>query len=128
LLAEAKVARATWRDVPALWRLERACFAGDAYDPLTLWTLVAWPGLASLKATVKGDLAGFIAGDEPWGDACAWIVTLGVAPRHQRQSIGAEFAPPVTGFKGNMNLKIPARLSKRLCIPGYHANSVTMPG
>ena len=73
----------------AVWRLEQACFSGEAYDPLTLLLLVAWPGNISLKAMNDKQLAGFIAGDEPWGEPFAWIVTLGVAPAHQRQGIGA---------------------------------------
>jgi len=83
------IARATWRDVMAVWRLERACFPKDAYDPLTLLLLIIWPGNVTLKATRGETLVGFIVGDEPWGDWFAWIVTLGVAPQHRRQGIGA---------------------------------------
>ena len=83
------IARATWRDVIALWRLERAIFSRDAYDPLTLLLLVAWPGSAALKATNGKSLVGFVAGDQPWGEQAAWIVVLGVAPLHQRGGIGA---------------------------------------
>jgi ribosomal protein S18 acetylase RimI-like enzyme len=83
------VARATWRDMLSLWRLERAIFARDAYDPLTLLLLVAWPGNVALKATNGAALVGFVAGDQPWGDQAAWIVTLGVEPLHRRQGVGA---------------------------------------
>ncbi len=83
------VARASWRDVMALWRLERACFPREAYDPLTLLLLVVWPGNVTLKATTGHELIGFVAGDEPWGEQAAWIVTLGVAPQHRRRGIGA---------------------------------------
>jgi ribosomal protein S18 acetylase RimI-like enzyme len=83
------IARATWRDVVSLWRLERVCFPGDAYDPLTLLTLVAGPSKAALKAMAGNGLVGFIAGDEPWGDHFAWIVTLGVAPQFRQRGIGA---------------------------------------
>ncbi len=83
------VARATWHDVVSLWRLERVCFPGDAYDPLTLLTLVAGPSKASLKAIAGNELVGFIAGDEPWGDHFAWVVTLGVAPQFRQRGIGA---------------------------------------
>jgi len=83
------IARATWRDLISLWRLERACFLYDAYDPLTLLTLVAWPNNVALKAMDSNELAGFIAGDEPWGDHFAWIVTLGVAPQFRQRGIGA---------------------------------------
>ncbi len=83
------IARATWRDVIALWRLERAIFSRDAYDPLTLLLLVAWPGIVALKATNGKSLVGLVAGDQPWGEQAAWIVVLGVAPWHQRGGIGA---------------------------------------
>ena len=83
------IARATWRDVIALWRLERAIFSRDAYDPLTLLLLVAWPGNVALKATNGKSLVGLVAGDQPWGEQAAWIVVLGVAPWHQRGGIGA---------------------------------------
>jgi ribosomal protein S18 acetylase RimI-like enzyme len=83
------IARATWRDVIALWRLERAIFSRDAYDPLTLLLLVAWPGNVALKATNGKSPVGFVAGDQPWGEQAAWIVVLGVAPWHQRGGLGA---------------------------------------
>ena len=83
------IARATWRDVLALWRLERAIFSRDAYDPLTLLLLVAWPGNVALKATNGETLIGFVAGDQPWGEQAAWIVTLGVEPSQQRGGLGA---------------------------------------
>jgi len=83
------IARATWRDLVSLWRLERACFLHDAYDPLTLLTLVAWPNNVALKAVDGSELVGFVAGDQPWGDTFAWIVTLGVAPQFRQRGIGA---------------------------------------
>ncbi len=83
------IARATWRDLVSLWRLERACFLHDAYDPLTLLTLVAWPNNVALKAMAGSELVGFIAGDEPWGDTFAWIITLGVSLQFRQRGIGA---------------------------------------
>ena len=83
------IARATWRDVMALWRLERVIFLRDAYDPLTLLLLVAWPGNVALKAMKGNSLVGFVAGDEPWAEQVAWIITLGVEPSRQRGGIGA---------------------------------------
>ena len=84
------IARAAWRDVLALWRLERACFPREAYDPLTLLLLVIWPGNVALKATNGGEIVGFVAGDHQWSEQFAWIVTLGIAPSHQRRGIGAQ--------------------------------------
>ena len=88
-IEDVTIARATWRDVIALWRLERVIFPRDAYDPLTLLLLVAWPGNVALKAANGKALVGFVAGDQPWGEQAAWIVALGVAPLHQRGGIGA---------------------------------------
>ena len=83
------IARATWRHVMALWRLERVIFLRDAYDPLTLLLLVAWPGNVALKAMKGNSLVGFVVGDEPWAEQVAWIITLGVEPSRQRGGIGA---------------------------------------
>ncbi len=80
--------RATWRDVMALWRLHRACFGADAYDPLTLLLLVIWPGNAAIKAMAGQELVGFVAGDWPLGDRHGWIVTLGVLPGFRQHGIG----------------------------------------
>ena len=84
------IARATWRDTWALWRLERACFPREAYDPLTLLLLVVWPGNVALKATNGREIIGFVAGDHRWDEQVAWIVTLGVAPPCQRRGLGAQ--------------------------------------
>lgn len=86
---EVTIARAAWRDVMALWRLERACFSQDAYDPLTLLALVSWPGNVALKAIAGDELVGLVAADQPWGDRCAWIVTLGVSPQFRRRGVGS---------------------------------------
>ena len=83
------ITRATWRDVIALWRLGHVIFPRDAYDPLTLLLLVAWPGNVALEATRGGSPIGFVAGDQPWGEQAARIVALGVEPSHQRSGIGA---------------------------------------
>jgi ribosomal protein S18 acetylase RimI-like enzyme len=89
LATRVTITRAVWRDAVAVWRLEQACFPKDAYDLLTLFLLVVWPGNVTLKAVNGGQLVGFIASDQPWADPAAWIVTLGVDPSHQRQGIGA---------------------------------------
>ena len=113
------VARATWRDVVGVWRLERACFSGEAYDPLTLLLLVAWPGNVSLKAMNDQKLAGFIAGDEPGGDPFAWIVTLGVAPAHQRQGIGARLLAECEARLTRPTLRLMVRASNAPAIALY---------
>jgi ribosomal-protein-alanine N-acetyltransferase len=113
------ILRATWRDVAAVWRLEQACFSREAYDPLTLLLLVAWPGNVSLKALNDETLAGFIAGDEPWGEPFAWIVTLGVAPAHQRQGIGARLLAECEAQLTRPTLRLMVRASNQPAIALY---------
>ncbi len=73
----------------AIRRLHKVCFDPDAYDALTLFLLITWPGNAAIEARVDGHLAGFIAGDWPLGDRYGWIVTLSVLPTFRRRGIGA---------------------------------------
>jgi len=113
------IARATWRDVISLWRLERACFPDDAYDLLTLLTLVAWPDKVALKAMAGNDLVGFIAGDEPWGDHFAWIVTLGVAPQFRQCGIGARLLPECEARLSRPVLRLMVRESNAPAIALY---------
>lgn len=117
--SDVTITRATWRDVVSLWRLERACFPKDAYDPLTLFLLVAWPDHISLKAVNGGALAGFIAGDEPWGEQVGWIVTLGVDPLHQRQGIGARLLAECEAHLTRPTLRLMVRAGNAPAIALY---------
>jgi ribosomal-protein-alanine N-acetyltransferase len=118
-IQEITITRATWRDMPSLWRLERAIFARDAYDPLTLLLLVAWPGNVALKATNGAALAGFVAGDQPWGDPAAWIVTLGVEPLHRRHGIGARLLAECEARLDRPVLRLMVREGNRPAIELY---------
>lgn len=85
----AKIVTATWRDLNALRRLEKACFKEDAWPIWDLLGVLTLPGVVRLKAMVEGDMVGFIAGDERRSEQLAWIVTFGVFPAFQRQGIGS---------------------------------------
>lgn len=76
-----------WRDLLAVWRLERACFAADAWGPIEL--AFAFAGRAvRLKASVNGQLAGFVMGDPKPHEGVAWIATLGVHPDFRQRGLG----------------------------------------
>jgi ribosomal protein S18 acetylase RimI-like enzyme len=105
--------------VISLWRLERVCFPREAYDPLTLLSLVAWPNNVALKAMAGNELAGFIAGDEPWGDQFAWIVTLGVAPKFRRQGVGARLLAECEARLSRSVLRLMVRESNTPAIALY---------
>ena len=111
--------RATWRDVIALWRLGHVIFPRDAYDPLTLLLLVAWPGNVALKATRGGSPVGFVAGDQPWGEQAAWIITLGVEPSHQRSGIGARLLAECESRLDRPVLRLMVRASNAPAIKLY---------
>jgi ribosomal-protein-alanine N-acetyltransferase len=75
-------------DVPAVWRLERLCFPNDAYDIFTLLSLALTRSVLRLKAVVNNQLVGYVAGELRRHEQMGWIVTIGVAPKHQGHGIG----------------------------------------
>ncbi len=103
----------------AIRRLHKVCFDPDAYDPLTLFLLVTWPGNAAIEARVDGHLAGFIAGDWPLGDRCGWIVTLSVLPTFRRRGIGARLLAECEARLTPRVLRLMVRESNRPAIGLY---------
>lgn len=87
-VASAHILASTWRDLPGIYALERACFGPDAWNWLELLSLFFSSGVR-LKAVVEGRLVGFVAGERKPSEGCAWIVTIGVLPEYQRRGIGA---------------------------------------
>lgn len=83
-----QIAPARLFDLPAVHRLERACFSRDAYDLLTLLGLFLNPAVRRLKAVAREGLVGFVAGECQPRAGHAWIVTIGVLPAFQGQGIG----------------------------------------
>ena len=75
-------------DLPAIRRLERACFSKDAYDVMTLLGMALTPGMLRLKAVMRGMLVGFVAGEVHRRGGFGWIITIGVLPQFQGQGIG----------------------------------------
>ncbi|GAB4442501.1 MAG: ribosomal protein S18-alanine N-acetyltransferase [Anaerolineae bacterium] len=80
---------ATWRDLWAVRRLERAVFGPDAYPWYEILGLLTFPGVVNLKAVDDANrLVGYIAGDPRPTERLSWIVTIAVYPTHQRRGIG----------------------------------------
>ncbi len=75
-------------DLPAIHRLERVCFSKDAYDVLTLLSLMLSPAVLRLKAVAGGVLVGFVAAECRPRAGHAWIITIGVLPEFWGQGIG----------------------------------------
>jgi len=85
----AEIGPATWRDLTALQRLEKACFKEDAWPIWDILGVLSFPDVIRLKATVEGQMVGFIAGDMRRSRRLVWIVTFAVLPAYQRQGIGS---------------------------------------
>ncbi|GAB4417870.1 MAG: hypothetical protein Kow00106_13810 [Anaerolineae bacterium] len=82
--------RATLLDLRALHRLERVIFPRDAYPYFELALLFLVPRIINLKIVAPdGSLAGFVSASRGLSRERGWIITLGVAPAHQRRGLGA---------------------------------------
>lgn len=75
-------------DLSALRRLEKDCFEKDAWPVLDLFAILTWPDVIRLKAVENNEMIGFVGGDPRPSQSVAWITTIAVDPRHQRQGIG----------------------------------------
>ncbi len=82
-----EILQAAWRDLNALRRLERACFASDAWPILDLIGVLSLPNVVRLKAVIDNEMVGFVAGDRRASKDLAWISTICVLPDHRRRGI-----------------------------------------
>lgn len=80
---------ASWRDLKALYDLERICFQLDAWPMLDILGVLTIPQVIRYKAEVKDDLVGFIAVDLRRSQQTAWIATLAVLPEYRKSGIGS---------------------------------------
>jgi ribosomal-protein-alanine N-acetyltransferase len=84
----AAIEPATWRDLNPLRQIEKECFSQDAWPLWDLIGVLTLPNIVRLKASVNGDMIGFIAGDIRRSEGLAWIATVAVLPAYQRRGIG----------------------------------------
>lgn len=75
-------------DLSALRNLEKVCFPVDAWAMLDLIAVLSFPNIIRLKAVLRGEMVGFIAGDVKRGEGVAWIATVGVLPEQRGRGIG----------------------------------------
>jgi ribosomal-protein-alanine N-acetyltransferase len=75
-------------DLTALRKLEHTCFEKDAWPLLDLVAILSWPDVFRFKAVENGEMIGFAACDPRPSQSTAWIATIAVDPRFQRQGIG----------------------------------------
>jgi ribosomal-protein-alanine N-acetyltransferase len=79
---------ASFRDLPQLAQLQRACF--ELRQAYSLWALVVlwlWPGVRVLVARIADEIVGCVVGDQRGRHAR--VLNLCVAPAWRRRGIGA---------------------------------------
>ena len=59
----------------------------DVWPLLDMIGVLTFPGVVRLKATLDGEMVGFIAADIRRAQDLAWISTLAVLPAYRRQGI-----------------------------------------
>ena len=80
---------ANWRDLGELRRLERECFPLDAWPLLDLIGVLSLSKVVRLKAVIREQMIGFVAGEKRSARDMAWIATICVLPGYQRRGIAS---------------------------------------
>jgi ribosomal protein L9 len=87
-VAPVVVVPATWRDLRAVWELEKLCFPDDAWPWIDVLAALTFPETVRLKALVAAAPGGYRR-RPAGGEGLGGIATLGVHPGHRRRGIGA---------------------------------------
>ena len=106
-------------DLNALRRLERVCFDKDAWPLLDLVAVLTWADVIRLKAVENGEMIGFVACDPRPSEAAAWIATIAVDPRWQRQGIGRALLRACEVQTRQARMKLSVRISNYGAIALY---------
>jgi ribosomal-protein-alanine N-acetyltransferase len=110
---------ATFLDLNALIKLERACFGADAWPLLDLIAVLTLANVVRLKAVEDGDMVGFAAGDPRPTEGFSWIATIGVSPQFRRRGIGRELLRACEAKLSTPRLRLSVRLSNDAAIRLY---------
>lgn len=113
-LTPANIRRADLRDLPAIWRLERACFGPDAWGLLELTLALLAPSVRLKVMAPNGAgerLVGFAIGDLRQQGREGWIATLGIHPDYQRRGLGRQLLAAIEAQLRPATLKLTVRAS-----------------
>jgi len=122
-----RLQRATLLDLRAVYRLERVIFPFDAYGYFDLALLFLIPGMRNLKAVApNGALAGFVSSGPALVRRRGWIITLGVAPAHQRRGIGRWLLRAAEQRLGRAEMRLTVRASNTPAITLYRQAGYTV--
>jgi len=114
-----EITGASFLDLQALIKLERACFGEDAWPFLDLVAVLTFADVIRLKAVEAGKMIGFVAGDPKPSDGIAWIATIGVAPEFRRRGIGRDLLRACEARMKQPRLRLSVRASNQAAIRLY---------
>lgn len=118
--SRATIEPATWRDLNALRHLEQVCFPQDAWPLWDLIGVLTFPNVFRIKASVNGQMAGFIAADLHRSENLAWIATIGVLPEYRRQGIGTALLTAVEEQITASSIRLSVRVSNHPALNLYN--------
>jgi ribosomal-protein-alanine N-acetyltransferase len=118
---EMEIIGASFLDLGALSKLERACFGKDAWPWLDLVAVLTFPDVVRLKAVEDGQMIGFVAGDPRPREGLAWIATIGVAPGFRRRGIGRDLLRACEAQLKQPRLRLSVRASNTGAMRLYEA-------
>jgi N-alpha-acetyltransferase 10/11 len=110
---------ATWRDLGPLRVIEKACFGEDAWPLIDLIGVLTFPGIVRLKATILGQMVGFISGDGSRESDIGWITTIGVLPEYRNLGIGKALLASCEQILANPSIQLTVRKSNDAAIQMY---------
>jgi ribosomal protein S18 acetylase RimI-like enzyme len=84
-----QISPASLRDLRPALRLERVCFGADAWPVLDVMSVLLWPGMVRLRATLDRKVIGIIIAEPVWRDGISMITTIAVDPDHRRRGVGS---------------------------------------
>lgn len=110
---------ASWRDILAIYRLEKICFSQDAWPIWDVVGVLVLPNIVRLKAVDGETLVGFIMGDIRRRKAEAWIATFCVAPGYRQQGVGSTLLEMCESQIDMERIKLSVRVSNKSAIRLY---------
>lgn len=110
---------ATIKDLFQLRKLEKECFANDAWPIIDLVGVLLFPGIVRIKASIGSRMVGFISGDIGSPDRIGWITTVGVAGEFRRQGIGRELLKACEDKMTSHEIRLTVRKSNQAAILMY---------
>jgi len=108
---------ATWRDIPALYRLEKRCFPVDSWPLIDIVFVLILPRIVRLKASDGGRMVGFVFGESRKG--VGWISSFGVDPDYRRRGVGRALLTQCEQALGKKQVRLSVRASNHSAISLY---------